>query len=186
MSPMMSHPLTIELGLLGYLRPGPLNGYQIHQRLQDPEGPGLVWRIKQAQLYAHLGKLEENGLVQSALQSQETRPTRRVYRLTKVGLDAFFKWVVAPVNTPRQIRQEFMVKLYFARRESPQTMGTLVDNQLSMCEHWLEMQHQQLVAAPDGSFNHAVDVYRLGQIQATAAWLQQLKSDFSKNNLSNP
>lgn len=184
MSPKISHPLTVELGLLGYLRPGPLHGYQIHQRLQEPDGPGLVWRLKQAQLYALLEKLEENGLLQSTLQAQETRPTRRVYRLTRDGREVYEEWVVTAVSTPRQIRQEFMVKLYFAQRESPQTVIALLDNQLSVCQSWLEMYQQQLTAAPEGSFRWQVHQYRIGQIQATLAWMQRLKSDSSKNTLS--
>jgi DNA-binding PadR family transcriptional regulator len=184
MSPKISHPLTIELGLLGYLRPGPLHGYQIHQRLQEQDGPGLVWRIKQARLYAHLGKLEEAGFLQSSMQPQETRPTRRVYRLTKEGREVYDQWMVTTVSTPRQIRQEFMVKLYFAQRESPQTVITLLDNQLSACQNWLEMYQQQLKAAPEGSFRWRVHQYRIGQIQATLAWLQWLKADSSKNKLS--
>ena len=184
MSPMISRPLTIELALLGYLRLGPLHGYQIHQRLLEPDGPGLVWRLKQAQLYALLGKLEDNGLLLSTLQPQETRPTRRVYRLTRDGREVYDQWVVTTVSTPRQIRQEFMVKLYFAQRESPQTVVALLDNQLSVCQNWLEMYQQQLTAAPEGSFRWHVHQYRIGQIQATLAWLQRLKADSSKNILS--
>ena len=185
MSPMKSPPLSIELGLLGYLRSGPFHGYQIHQHLQKYDGPGLVWRVKQAQLYAQLGKLAEAGYIQCSLQAQETRPTRRVYQLTEIGKEVFEQWVVTPVSTPRQIRHEFMVKLYFAQRENPQTVITLINNQLSLCQHWLAMRHEQLTTSPAGSFSHLIGQYRLGQIQATLSWLQQLKSDLSKN-ISSP
>jgi PadR family transcriptional regulator, regulatory protein AphA len=177
MSPMISRPLTIELALLGYLRLDPLHGYQIHQRLQELDGPGLVWRLKQAQLYALLGKLEDNGLLLSTLQAQETRPTRRVYRLTEKGRTAYEKWLSSPVSTPRQIRQEFMVKLYFAKRENPQTVSDLIDNQLSVCQGWLDLHQEQLVAVPSGSFSWIVYNYRLEQIHATLGWLQQTKAE---------
>lgn len=176
MSPKTSNPLTIELGLLGYLRPGPLHGYEIHQRLLQLDGPGMVWRIKQAHLYALLGKLEEIGLIQSTLQAQETRPNRRVYRLTEAGQDAYWKWVTAPVSTPRQIRQEFMVKLYFAHRENQEIATALIENQLSVCQGWLENHQEQLNATPGESFSRSVYQYRLGQIQAASGWLEQLKA----------
>jgi PadR family transcriptional regulator AphA len=179
MSPKTPQPLTLELGLLGYLHPGPLHGYQIHQRLLEPDGPGMVWRIKQAQLYAHLEKLEENSLIQSTLQAQETRPTRRVYRLTKDGQYAYDLWLRSPVNTPRQIRQEFMVKLYFAQRENQHIVDALIDNQLSVCQVWLEMHQEQLAAVPSGSFSGVVFNYRLRQIHATLGWLQQIKAELS-------
>jgi DNA-binding PadR family transcriptional regulator len=174
MSPKTSNPLTVELALLGYLSPGPLHGYQIYQRLHAPDGPGLVWRLKQAQLYAILGKLEEIGFVRSRLQPQEKRPTRHVYQLTSEGRDALDAWLVTPVNTPRQVRQEFMLKLYFARRENEQLAATLVASQVSVCERWLEAQAEEYNSAHPGSFNRAVYQYRLGQIQAALTWLQQL------------
>jgi DNA-binding PadR family transcriptional regulator len=177
---MISRPLTIEFTLLGYLRAGPLHGYQLYQCLQEPGGLGQVWRIKQAHLYALLGKLEEAGFIQGALQVQETRPVRRVYQLTLEGQETYNKWVITPVNTPRQIRQEFLAKLYFAQREGEKTILTLVDNQLTVCLHWLERHHEQLITAPGETFKQVVWRYRLGQIQATLAWLQQLKSDASK------
>ncbi|MGW8250894.1 MAG: PadR family transcriptional regulator, partial [Anaerolineales bacterium] len=142
-----------------------------------PDGPGLVWRLKQAQLYALLGKLEENGLLLSTLQAQETRPTRRVYRLTDKGERTYEDWLSSPVSNPRQIRQEFMVKLYFAKREPQPPLRALIDSQLSVCERWLESHERQFKNATEGSFRWTVTAYRLGQIQATQAWLVQLKEE---------
>ena len=97
MSPMISRPLTIELALLGYLRPEPLHAYQIHQLHLSPDGLGQVWRLKQAQLYALLAKLEEADFVRSMIQVQETRPNRRMYQLTVHGEDVYENWLVIPV-----------------------------------------------------------------------------------------
>ena len=68
-----------------------------------------------------------------------------------------------------------MVKLYFAQLENRQTAIDLIDEQFSVCQGWLEMHQKQLTAEPAGSFNKVVYKYRLGQVQATLAWLQQLK-----------
>jgi DNA-binding PadR family transcriptional regulator len=183
MSPMISRPLTIELALLGYLQGGPLHGYQIHQLLQEPGGLGQIWRIKQPQLYALLGKLEEAGLIQGAIQAQEARPARRVYDLTPAGKETYKKWLIAPVNTPRQMRQEFLGKYYFALLDSPQTVIALIEAQLSVCQRWLEWHQEQLSADPRASFSRDVSQYRFGQIQTTLTWLQQLKTDASKITL---
>jgi DNA-binding PadR family transcriptional regulator len=180
MSPKISHPLTIEVALLGYLCTGSLHGYQIYQLLQEPGGLSQIWRIKQANLYALLGKLEEAGLILGVLQAQETRPTRRVYQLTEQGRETFYRWLITPVSTPRQMRQEFLIKLYFAGRENEQMVITLVNNQLSASQEWLETHEKQMESAPAGSFNRAVHEYRLGQIQATLTWLEQLKVDARK------
>ena len=58
MSPMVSRPLSIELSLFGFLRAGPLHGYQIHQKLSEATRLGLIWRLKQSRLYSLLDKLD--------------------------------------------------------------------------------------------------------------------------------
>jgi len=172
MSPMTARPLNIELALLGYLWREPLHGYQIHQRLREPDGPGQVWRLKQAQLYALLEKLEEAGLIEGAMQVQEARPARRVYRLTPTGQETFATWLKTPVDTPRQMRQEFHVKLYFAQLEGKDACASLLAAQRQACQKWLAA-HQALADRDrtDSTYTWLVDQYRVGQIQAILDWL---------------
>src|SRR5262245_54261762 len=126
MSPLIRLPLTIEFALLGFLRSGALHGYEIHRRLSDPVGLGLVWHVKQSQLYALLTKLEAEGYLSSSFKAQETRPTRKIYRLTKNGTDTFLEWVQNPVPHGRDIRLDFMVKFYFAQREGSKVAARLL------------------------------------------------------------
>jgi hypothetical protein len=72
-----------------------------------------------------------------------------------------------------------MVKLYFAQRENQHIVDALIDNQLSVCQVWLEMHQEQLAAVPSGSFSGVVFNYRLRQIHATLGWLQQIKAELS-------
>src|SRR4051812_40584710 len=97
MSPMVRLPLTTEHALLGFLRQQPMYGYEIHQQLSESAGLGLVWRLKQSQLYALLGKLEQEGYIVATLEAQDARPPRKVYRLTGSGHLAFLEWVQTPV-----------------------------------------------------------------------------------------
>jgi PadR family transcriptional regulator AphA len=76
MSPMVKLPLTIEHALLGLLRRGPMHAYEMHRMLLQSEALGLVWRLKQSQLYALLGRLEEAGYVAGVVEAQPARPPR--------------------------------------------------------------------------------------------------------------
>src|SRR5512136_2579633 len=100
MSPMVRRSLTIELALLGFLQQGPLHGYQLHQKLNDPDGLGRVWHLKQARLYALLNRLEEDGYITGSLQQQETRPARRVFQMTERGFCAYHEWLSTTVQSP--------------------------------------------------------------------------------------
>src|SRR5438105_5564422 len=129
MSPVLRAPLTVEKALLGFLRREPMHGYEIHQRLKDPAGLWLVWRLKQSQVYALLARLEGDGYISGVLKPQASGPTRRVYRLTRRGQARYRHWVRTPVPHGREMRQEFLAKFYFARCERRAVAAQLIQRQ---------------------------------------------------------
>ncbi len=175
MSPMIRRPPGLELALLGFLRGGPLHGYQIHQTLSDPNGLGQIWHLKQSQLYALLARLGKDGLVVSFLQNQEPYPPRRMFELTPKGQIIYSNWLCSPVSTPRLIRQEFMAKLFFARHDGRISVKTLIDEQRNTCLKWLEKIRQR--GNHSTAFNQMVCQYRVGQIEAMLVWLETLEGD---------
>lgn len=169
---MVHSPLTIEQALLGFLRQQPRYGYEIHQQLSDLTGLGLVWRMKQSQLYALLTKLEQAGYVSPTLEFQETRPPRKMFELTEAGRQAFLDWVRTPVPQGRGLRLEFLAKLYFALGEGPEVTSRLIDRQRATCRGWLEQQQAQTAALKETQpYDWLVHKFRLGQIEAMLAWL---------------
>ncbi len=173
MSPMVKRPPGIELALLGFLRDGPQHGYQMHLMLEDPEGLGPIWRLKQSQLYALLSNLEKDGLTGDVLEPQvAARPPRRVYHLTRAGQTAFQKWLRSPVNNPRLMRQEFMAKLYFSYKEGGDKASSLLTAQKKICQEWLQEIKQEKVEP--GTYRACLYRYRLGQLSATMQWLEEL------------
>src|SRR3972149_10886850 len=89
MSPKAPLPLTVEHALLGLLVQRPMHGYELHQQLLAPEGPGIAWRAKQPHVYAMLGRLEAEGLIAVRSRPQRAHPARRVFHLTEKGKQAF-------------------------------------------------------------------------------------------------
>ena len=171
--------LTIEHALLGFLRRQPRHGYAIHQALADPAGLGPVWQIKLSQLYALLAKLEDAGFVSATTEPQENRPPRKLFHLTATGETAFLAWVESPVRHGRSLRLEFLVKLYFARREGANVAARLLAAQRAYCREWLAAQ-AALVAAEeqnDRGYGRLVHQFRLGQIQAMLAWLDHCEEN---------
>jgi PadR family transcriptional regulator AphA len=174
MSPMVPLPLTIEHALLGYLNQRPMHGYEISQHLANSEGLGAVWRLKQSQLYALLSKLEEKGYITATIEPQDARPPRKVYHLTEEGKITFMKWIQSPVLHGRQIRLDFLAKLYFARRVDISLAKALIERQREVCYGWLDELHSSdplLPSEGDSSYEWLVNQYREGQVQATLKWL---------------
>ncbi len=175
MSPMVKAPLTMEYALLGFLCDAPMHAYEMHQKLRQPETLGLVWRIKQSQLYALLARLEEVGFLTMVTAPQETRPARKMLHLTESGRAAFETWRETPVQHGRDLRQEFLAKLYFAHLEGAACVAKLVEAQRTVCRTMLA----GLQARADGAkqpYARLVYEFRFSQVKATFEWLDRCES----------
>jgi PadR family transcriptional regulator AphA len=172
MSPLTASPLTIELSLLGLLNQKPMHGYDLYKQLNHLAGISFVWRIKQSQLYALLDKLETKGYLTSVIDQTEPLRPRKVYHLTEAGKKTFLDWVSSPVKHSREMRMEFLAKLYFARIEGKETLQKLVSEQNALAQEWLQIQRDLLANANDGDFEALVCQFRIYQIEACLNWLE--------------
>jgi DNA-binding PadR family transcriptional regulator len=171
---MLQSPLAIEHALLGFLRQSPMHGYEIHQRLSDPNGLGVVWHIKQSYFYALLTRLEnENLIVIASLQSQDFRPPRKVFALTPSGEKAYLNWVQSPVAHGRDVRLNFLIKFFFAQREGNEVVARLLERQKAACQEWLRQQEELAESRLGNGQQYAwlVCQFRIGQLQAMLDWL---------------
>jgi PadR family transcriptional regulator AphA len=162
----------LDLALLGLLRTHPSHGYELHQMLQRTEALGLVWHLKQGNLYALLAKLEEVGYVASTLELHGTKPPRKMLNLTPRGREVFMQWLESPVEHGRDFRQEFLAKLYFAAEEGEHAVDALITRQRAACRAWLvDLERQVHVASPERSFERLVLQFRTSQLGAILSWL---------------
>lgn len=172
MSPRTAEPFTLEYALLGFLSDAPLHGYEIYQRLQNADDLSRVWRLKQAHLYALLGKLEGAGLIAAEVVPQEARPPRRVLWLTDEGRAAFWQWVCTPVRHGRDLRIEFLAKLFWSQRLGGRLAHELIDAQRTAAQRWLAELHDEAGRiGPDQRYERLVLEFRLSQIKAMRGWL---------------
>jgi DNA-binding PadR family transcriptional regulator len=180
MSPMVKIPMTMEHVLLGFLRQRPMHAYEMHQTLMQAEEMGLVWRVKQSQLYAHIARLEDEGYVTSVIEPQQARPARKVLHLTPAGEDAFARWVSTPVEHGREFRLEFLAKLFFASQLGQSTLNALLDSQRQATDTLIE-QITQMIAdlAPERHFDRLVLRFRAGQLEASLTWLDECAATFA-------
>jgi DNA-binding PadR family transcriptional regulator len=171
---MTKMPLTMEYALLGFLRQRPMHAYEMHQTLNHAEALGLVWRIKQGQLYALITRLEEAGFVTSVTEPQDALPARKVLHLTPTGEAAFAAWVTTPVAHGRDFRLEFLAKLFFASQEGEAALDTLIAGQRRACTLLIENLTDSVDAlAADRVFDRLVLRFRIGQLAAILAWLDE-------------
>lgn len=177
MSPRLQSPLTTEYILLGFAAQGPVHGYDLHKQISTLDGISSIWHVKQSQLYALLEKLESMGYLQAEAAPGTISAPRKEYHLTAAGREAFEAWAVSPVTHAREMRQEFLARLYFARQAGTVTALKLIEAQYSAALGWQkELQTRLTRASSPENFQRTVDEYRLSQIDTILKWLDQCKT----------
>lgn len=176
MSPRRASPIALEYVLLDLVDQKPRHGYELFKELARLEGIGLVWRVKQSQLYAMLDKLEEQGLLEGRVLPGENRPDRRELRLSPLGKARLEDWADQAVESQRFMRQEFLARLYHVYRIDPvHRTRRLIDRQKAACLRWETVLLAEMESdLPRNDFTCAVLDYRLRQVRATLGWLEQL------------
>ena len=74
---------TLELLVLRLLRAGPLNGWDIMQRIRFASGE--VLSVTPGALYPALHRLEERGLIEAEWTASENNRRAKVYKLMRAG-----------------------------------------------------------------------------------------------------
>ena len=85
--------MSVSLVLLGILAEGPAHGYDIKQA-HDQRFPGAR-PLAFGQVYAALGKLDKEDLVEVVERVREAGPDRMTYAITKAGREALARWLSA-------------------------------------------------------------------------------------------
>jgi PadR family transcriptional regulator AphA len=166
---MKTNPST-EFVLLGALFSEPKHGYQIIQFLQS--SLESTWQVSTSQLYVLLRRLEKDGLLQSRLKTQEMRPSKRIFSLSVKGKNAFLKWLKSPVEHIRDLRIEFLAKLFFSQRLSLSEGSELVEKQLTFLKKAGENLKKNYEEESD-SFNKMVYEIKWMTIDTWKKWLQK-------------
>ncbi|MBC7227286.1 MAG: PadR family transcriptional regulator [Thermoflexales bacterium] len=167
--------LPLDKVALGFLMSGPAHGYDLHGRIVRELGP--VWRIGMGHLYNALRDLERTGQVQSTLLSQADRPPRKIYAVTPAGREEFLAWVRCPVPAVRDMRAEFLVKLYFLHTLGLEGWAELIEAQRALLSARLAQLEAQCARADPGAFHRLVLDLRRRQTRAALEWLESLTAE---------
>ncbi|SDF22524.1 transcriptional regulator, PadR family [Fontibacillus panacisegetis] len=104
--------MSLSHAILGLLSCKEMTGYDL--KYYFDASIKHIWPAHLSQIYRDLKSLEGNGLVDSHIEPQETKPDRRVYRITPKGQQAFLDWMhKTPHNTMSVPRDETSLRMFF-------------------------------------------------------------------------
>ncbi len=149
------------LALLDQRDDGASHGYELARQFDEGQPLGNIIRLEAGMIYHHLKKLERLGWVSSSSVKGE-RTARRTVQLTERGREELRLWLTAPVAHTREIRLEFLVKLYFALQIDAAHASRLVSEQRQAC-----LRFREVLLAEDDSVEVRLAVFE-GEDTATA------------------
>ncbi|MEU8678835.1 PadR family transcriptional regulator [Streptomyces sp. NPDC048560] len=100
--------MALRHAVLAALLDGEYSGYQLAKAFDI--GVANFWHALPQQVYAELSKLEQDGLVAGREVVQETRPNKRVFRVTGAGLAELEAFAAATAKASF-IRDDLLVKV---------------------------------------------------------------------------
>jgi DNA-binding PadR family transcriptional regulator len=83
-------------GLLGLLEDRPKHGYELRRSFDERFAGGGGRPLRSGQVYATLGRLERDGRVDEVGGEQGPGPERRLYAITKQGIEELERWLATP------------------------------------------------------------------------------------------
>lgn len=168
--------LPVDYAVLGLLLEGPAHGYDLQQRFRGRLGP--VWRVAWSQLYSVLHALESRGWVRSSASRASGGPPRHTYAISAAGRRAFYEWAAAPVTRLRDLRVEFLAKLFFLRQHRPEELADLLARQADALE-----QADADRAEPTGGDPWMAAVaasFRRHQTESALAWISEVEGSLAR------
>jgi PadR family transcriptional regulator AphA len=167
-----------EYAVLGLLRQ-PMHGYQVAREMAGGSGLGLVCPLGMSNVYFLLGNLQERGLVAVAERQEERYPPRVMLRATPAGRRAFDAWLREPVSRLRQVRLDFLVKLFFLGRKDPTLARDLVDVHKDFCRRYLAEWRDLAQRADRNGFDRLAIEAKIAVGEGTLRWLEQYERSLS-------
>lgn len=160
-----------EYAVLGLLRQRPAYGYELQRRLSGGQGLARVCPVEPAMVYAILKSLSGLELIDGEWDNS-TYPPRAVYATTPEGDATFQRWLQQPVARLRQIRHDFMIKLFFVLEEGPGDAAELIDRQIEACSDYERDIETGVAEADDSSFDAIAVQSRIVAVRGTLEWLR--------------
>lgn len=163
-----------EYAVLGLLRQGPTYGYELQRRLGSGRGLARVCPVEPAMVYAILKSLSGLELIDGEW-DRSVYPPRAIYAATDEGDARFQRWLRRPVERMREVRLDFLVKLYFALQEDEALATGLIDDQIGRCRDYERDLDTEMRHAEPGSFDVIALSSKSSAARITAEWLEQCR-----------
>ena len=107
--------MALKFVLLTLLQQEPQTGYKIVQSFDS--AIGYFWSASHQQVYRELAKLSDDGHVTANLIKQTDKPDKKIYSISKTGVNALTEWLESPAKKT-STKDPLLVKLLNANAKN--------------------------------------------------------------------
>jgi len=108
--------MSLSHALLGLINYRPTTGYELKATFD--KSIHFFWNATLPQIYRTLNQMEKKGWLTLTVKHQDGKPSRKVYRITKAGLEEFKRWLPEPPEMP-ETRNAMLIKIFFGNHMKP-------------------------------------------------------------------
>ncbi len=172
--------MSVKFAMLGILAEKDLHGYELKSNFDEKVGE--FWSLNYGQIYSTLDRLEKEDLVTHDRQSQDKRPDKKIYSITRKGRKELEEWLATPVNRVRALRDEFFIKLVFMDKDNAAPVLELIEKQKALYLRQMNHLTHQKVAlkkkakSPDSFTTELLMDAGLFHAEADIRWLTLCES----------
>jgi len=171
----MTEPERLSLAewlVLCLVREEPTYGLILVGLLARDGSLGQVWSVPKAVVYRALQRLEVLGLIRTVGEQRTSQgPVRSLYQATPPGEAAAAAWLGTPVQHPRDVRSELMVKLALLDRSGTDSRDLLRAQRARLLPVAAALEDR--LRATTG-FEHTLVLWRHEAMTATLRFLETL------------
>ncbi|MFI5830113.1 PadR family transcriptional regulator [Streptomyces sp. NPDC051578] len=128
--------MALRHAVLAALLDEELSGYQLAKAFDM--GVANFWHALPQQLYAELAKLEHEGLIAGREVVQETRPNKRLFKVTRAGLGELERFAAAATK-PSFIRDDLLVKVQAADHVNADALVAQLTERITFAEAKIDL-----------------------------------------------
>jgi DNA-binding PadR family transcriptional regulator len=100
-----------DWAVLGLVAQEPRHGFSVARELAPASSLGQVWTVRRPLVYRAIEHLADARLIEpTRTERGDQGPNRTVYRATRAGRARLRRWLDTPVDHPRDVRTELLVK----------------------------------------------------------------------------
>jgi len=168
--------MPLKHGLLGLLNYGQMTGYELDKAFKA--SLNHFWQAQTSQIYRELNVMEKFGWLTSEIIFQTSKPNKKLYSITDSGKLELTHWIAEKnLGEEIQLRNEFLMKLFFAGERNVQENISMLKTFKSKCMEALTKLSQT---------DHSLDYYRakLGETDNSKTLYWRLTSQFGQAYLN--